>query len=103
MESDLQKWRGTGVKCVRTRSTFDNKRNCFAELLNSLIVVFRDSERKSMSVERTFGEINKPAELYKKLYELCESLSEDLIEERYLVSMLLQFTARLKELIVISG
>ena len=72
-------------------------------MLNSLIVVFRDSERKSMSVERTFGEINKPAELYKKLYELCESLSEDLIEERYLVSMLLQFTARLKELIVISG
>ena len=56
-----------------------------------------------MSVERTFGEINKPAELYKKLYELCESLSEDLVEERYLVSMLLQFTARLKELIVISG
>ena len=54
-----------------------------------------------MSVERTFGEINKPAELYKKLYELCESLSEDLVEERYLVSMLLQFTARLKELVVI--
>ena len=49
-----------------------------------------------MSVERTFGEINKPAELYKKLYELCESLSEDLVEERYLVSMLLQFTGRLK-------
>ena len=56
-----------------------------------------------MSVERTFSEINKPAELYKKLYELCESLSEDLAEERYLVSMLLQFTARLKEFRVISG
>ena len=49
-----------------------------------------------MSVERTFSEINKPAELYKKLYELCESLSEDLVEERYLVSMLLQFPHHIK-------
>ena len=48
-----------------------------------------------MSVERTFGEINKPAELYKKLYELCESLSEDLVEERYLVSTILSMFLQL--------
>ena len=45
-----------------------------------------------MSVERTFGEMNKPAELYKKLHELCENLSEDLAEERYIVSMLYEQT-----------
>ena len=38
-----------------------------------------------MSVERTFGEMSKPVELYKKLYELCESLSEDLVSEHFVV------------------
>ena len=51
----------------------------------SSFFVHRDSERKSMSVERTFSDMSKPVELYKKLYELCESLSEDLISEHYVV------------------
>ncbi|KAL4228127.1 hypothetical protein ACF0H5_013562 [Mactra antiquata] len=40
--------------------------------------VERDSERKSMSTERTFSEISKPSDMYKKLEELSQSLSEDL-------------------------
>jgi DNA polymerase kappa len=47
---------------------------------------FRDGERKSMSVERTFTEINKPAQLYKKCLELSEALAEDLKEETLKVS-----------------
>ncbi|OWF52703.1 DNA polymerase kappa-like isoform X2 [Mizuhopecten yessoensis] len=45
------------------------------------INVERDSDRKSMSTERTFGEISKPEELVKKCQELCVSLCEDLREE----------------------
>ncbi|XP_052280237.1 DNA polymerase kappa-like isoform X2 [Dreissena polymorpha] len=44
--------------------------------------VERDSERKSISTERTFSEINKPTELYKKCEELCQCLSEDLKAEQ---------------------
>ncbi|XP_072038734.1 DNA polymerase kappa-like [Amphiura filiformis] len=43
--------------------------------------VERDSERKSMSTERTFHEINKPDELFSKCRELCEALAEDLAQE----------------------
>ena len=50
------------------------------KLVNYLI--FRDSERKSMSTERTFHEINKPEELYSKCKELCDALAEDLAGER---------------------
>ena len=35
---------------------------------------------------RTFSEINKPAELYKKCYELCEALTEDLSKQHMMVS-----------------
>ncbi|XP_060082744.1 DNA polymerase kappa-like [Ylistrum balloti] len=44
--------------------------------------VERDSDRKSMSTERTFSEISKPEELVKKCQELCVSLCEDLREEK---------------------
>ncbi|XP_045156541.2 DNA polymerase kappa-like [Mercenaria mercenaria] len=44
--------------------------------------VERDSERKSMSTERTFSEISRPADLYQKCEELCENLSEDLKSEQ---------------------
>ncbi|XP_069137147.1 DNA polymerase kappa-like [Argopecten irradians] len=44
--------------------------------------VERDSDRKSMSTERTFGEISKPEELVRKCQELCVSLCEDLKEEK---------------------
>ncbi|XP_033730234.1 DNA polymerase kappa-like, partial [Pecten maximus] len=44
--------------------------------------VERDSDRKSMSTERTFHEISKPEELLKKCQELCVSLCEDLREEK---------------------
>ncbi|XP_052099685.1 DNA polymerase kappa-like [Mytilus californianus] len=43
--------------------------------------VERDSERKSISTERTFNEISKPVELYAKCEELSEALSEDLKDE----------------------
>ncbi|KAK2151273.1 hypothetical protein LSH36_368g00004 [Paralvinella palmiformis] len=46
--------------------------------------VERDYERKSIGVERTFSEISKPAELYKKCYELSEALTEDLSKEQML-------------------
>ncbi|XP_078677989.1 DNA polymerase kappa-like isoform X2 [Branchiostoma floridae x Branchiostoma belcheri] len=41
----------------------------------------RESERKSMSVERTFSELSKPSELYRKCWELCEALAKDLQDE----------------------
>eukprot|EP00058_Branchiostoma_floridae_P020844 XP_002606334.1 hypothetical protein BRAFLDRAFT_67577 [Branchiostoma floridae] len=41
----------------------------------------RESERKSMSVERTFSELSKPADLYRKCWELCEALAKDLQDE----------------------
>ncbi|XP_041369519.1 DNA polymerase kappa-like [Gigantopelta aegis] len=41
-------------------------------------VVDRDGERKSMSTERTFVEINQTADHYKKCSELCQSLASDL-------------------------
>ncbi|CAG2224215.1 POLK [Mytilus edulis] len=43
--------------------------------------VERDSERKSISTERTFNEISKPVELFAKCEELSEALSEDLKDE----------------------
>ncbi|XP_071952086.1 DNA polymerase kappa-like isoform X2 [Antedon mediterranea] len=43
--------------------------------------VERSSERKSISVERTFRELSTPSDLYLKLNELCQSLSKDLKEE----------------------
>ncbi|XP_022095439.1 DNA polymerase kappa-like [Acanthaster planci] len=43
--------------------------------------VERDSERKSMSTERTFGELHRPADLYSKCHELCQALAEDLQSE----------------------
>ena len=42
--------------------------------------VSRDSERKSMSTERTFREISKPEELFSKCRQLCEALAEDLAQ-----------------------
>ncbi|KAJ8304151.1 hypothetical protein KUTeg_017734 [Tegillarca granosa] len=44
--------------------------------------VERDSERKSISTERTFSEISNPSDLYSKCNELCEALSNDLEEEQ---------------------
>ncbi|XP_035667769.1 DNA polymerase kappa-like [Branchiostoma floridae] len=41
----------------------------------------RESERKSMSVERTFSELSKPSDLYRKCWELCEALAKDLQDE----------------------
>ncbi|XP_013383132.1 DNA polymerase kappa [Lingula anatina] len=41
----------------------------------------RDSERKSMSVERTFQEMSKTTDLYQKCSELCEELASDLMQE----------------------
>ncbi|KAI4875489.1 hypothetical protein NFI96_030044 [Prochilodus magdalenae] len=38
----------------------------------------RDSERKSMSTERTFGEMSDPEEQYSLCRELCHDLAEDL-------------------------
>ncbi|ESO88104.1 hypothetical protein LOTGIDRAFT_126473 [Lottia gigantea] len=43
--------------------------------------VERDSERKSMSTERTFRDMSNPSDLYDKCLELSESLSKDLNEE----------------------
>ncbi|XP_071104269.1 DNA polymerase kappa-like [Haliotis cracherodii] len=40
--------------------------------------VERDSERKSISTERTFSELSRPGDLYKKCSELCAALVEDL-------------------------
>jgi len=40
-----------------------------------------DSERKSISTERTFSEISKPSELMLKLEELCQALVEDVEAE----------------------
>ncbi|XP_046546456.1 DNA polymerase kappa-like [Haliotis rubra] len=40
--------------------------------------VERDSERKSISTERTFSELSRPSDLYKKCSELCAALVEDL-------------------------
>ena len=45
-----------------------------------ILYSFRDTERKSMSTERTFGEINKPEDLISKCRELCEALAEDLAQ-----------------------
>ncbi|XP_054968283.1 DNA polymerase kappa isoform X6 [Pan paniscus] len=42
----------------------------------------RDGERKSMSVERTFSEINKAEEQYSLCQELCSELAQDLQKER---------------------
>ncbi|KAM6156860.1 DNA polymerase kappa isoform 3-T3 [Erethizon dorsatum] len=41
----------------------------------------RDGERKSMSVERTFNEINKAEEQYSLCQELCSELAQDLQKE----------------------
>lgn len=41
----------------------------------------RDGERKSMSVERTFSEINKTEEQYSLCQELCTELAHDLQKE----------------------
>ncbi|KAM9098049.1 DNA polymerase kappa isoform 2-T2 [Sarcophilus harrisii] len=41
----------------------------------------RDGERKSMSIERTFSEINKAEELYSLCQELCNDLAQDLQRE----------------------
>lgn len=41
----------------------------------------RDGERKSMSVERTFNEINKAEEQYDLCRELCRELAQDLQKE----------------------
>uniref|UniRef100_A0A0P6K235 DNA polymerase kappa n=1 Tax=Heterocephalus glaber TaxID=10181 RepID=A0A0P6K235_HETGA len=41
----------------------------------------RDGERKSMSVERTFNEINKAEEQYDLCQELCRELAQDLQKE----------------------
>ncbi|XP_072462469.1 DNA polymerase kappa isoform X4 [Notamacropus eugenii] len=41
----------------------------------------RDGERKSMSIERTFSEINKTEELYSLCQELCRGLAQDLQKE----------------------
>lgn len=41
----------------------------------------RDGERKSMSVERTFSEINKAEEQYSLCEELCSELARDLQKE----------------------
>lgn len=43
--------------------------------------VERDSERKSLSTEQTFTEINKPSEQYDKCLQLCEALAADLQNE----------------------
>ncbi|CAL1530956.1 unnamed protein product [Lymnaea stagnalis] len=45
------------------------------------IYVERDEDRKSMSTEQTFGEINEPNELYSKCEELCQILAKDLDNE----------------------
>ncbi|XP_065916991.1 DNA polymerase kappa-like isoform X2 [Dysidea avara] len=42
------------------------------------IEVCTDYERKSISTERTFSEINKPEELEQKCLELCKCLADDL-------------------------
>ena len=39
-------------------------------------------QSKSISVERTFRELNKPAELLAKCRDLCERLAEDLEKEK---------------------
>ncbi|KAK6179118.1 hypothetical protein SNE40_011548 [Patella caerulea] len=43
--------------------------------------VERDTERKSMSTERTFRDMSKPADLYEKCFELSEALVGDLKSE----------------------
>lgn len=43
--------------------------------------LIRDGERKSMSVERTFSEINKTEEQYSLCQELCTELAQDLQKE----------------------
>ncbi|KAL5004077.1 hypothetical protein ScPMuIL_017533 [Solemya velum] len=43
--------------------------------------VERDGEKKSISTERTFQELSKPADLYQKCHELCEALVDDLKKE----------------------
>ncbi|XP_069793580.1 DNA polymerase kappa isoform X1 [Narcine bancroftii] len=43
--------------------------------------VERDGDRKSMSTERTFGEISKASEQYSLCRELCRDLEEDLRKE----------------------
>nr|XP_024102612.2 DNA polymerase kappa isoform X1 [Pongo abelii]XP_024102613.2 DNA polymerase kappa isoform X1 [Pongo abelii] len=42
----------------------------------------RDGEKKSMSVERTFSEINKAEEQYSLCQELCSELAQDLQKQR---------------------
>ncbi|XP_033120741.1 DNA polymerase kappa-like [Anneissia japonica] len=44
-------------------------------------IVQRSSERKSISVERTFKELSMPSDLYLKLNELCQSVSNQLHKE----------------------
>ncbi|XP_043920377.1 DNA polymerase kappa [Protopterus annectens] len=41
----------------------------------------RDSERKSMSTERTFSEVSEPEEQYSLCQELCRDLAQDLQKE----------------------
>ncbi|XP_037115834.1 DNA polymerase kappa isoform X1 [Syngnathus acus] len=43
--------------------------------------IMRNEERKSMSTERTFKELNKPDEQLSLLRELCEDLAQDLKKE----------------------
>uniref|UniRef100_A0A2K5KSW8 DNA polymerase kappa n=1 Tax=Cercocebus atys TaxID=9531 RepID=A0A2K5KSW8_CERAT len=47
----------------------------------SFFFISRDGERKSMSVERTFSEINKAEEQYSLCEELCSELARDLQKE----------------------
>ena len=42
----------------------------------------------AVSSRRTFAEISRPAELYKKCHELSEQLAEDLKEQRIVVSLI---------------
>ena len=59
--------------------------------MTSYAVGFRDSERKSMSTERTFGELSVPSDLYDMCSKLTESLVEDLKQEKIVVSSCYSF------------
>lgn len=47
---------------------------------------FSDHERKSISVERTFGNTKDPDELFAICKRLCENLAEDVNERELTVS-----------------
>jgi nucleotidyltransferase/DNA polymerase involved in DNA repair len=42
---------------------------------------YKKINRKSLSVERTFRTIHTKSELFEKLYDICDSVSNNLIEE----------------------